>query len=414
MSGPTALADPVGDAATGQSRSGPALAAAADGPASAAGTDAADTVGGLKAELAAVRSRLDDLYDDADRAILRYLDEARRMDEAERAVRSARRAAERAAQRHEDSRADAVRHASAAYKGADLHPAAAWSEPGGPQEVLDRAAYLKVLSERRGHVLDRANAGGVAADTLRSMADSAVEKQQEATEAAAEAKREAFDAVRAQEEAVSGVLARQSELEARLSRAAGGASGAEQRRTGALARAEQAARNGSGDPASSGSGEGAAAAPATRPQSAGSPDGGSDRLCTGGDLGQYANGRIPRSALCPLPQPGEMLRADAAAAFIELDRAFAKRFGRAMCVTDSYRPLDEQVRLFREMAAGMAARPGTSTHGLGIAVDLCGGVNEHGSAEHGWMLANAPRYGWHNPPWARNGFEPWHWEFSAP
>ncbi len=138
-----------------------------------------------------------------------------------------------------------------------------------------------------------------------------------------------------------------------------------------------------------------------------------DHGCTGRNAFSYANGRIPASVLCPLPQPGERLRADAAEAFIELDGAYREEFGRPMCVADSYRPYHVQVRLFREMLPGMAARPGTSQHGLGLAVDLCGGVNRLGTVEHEWMLANAPDHGWHNPHWARGGFEPWHWEFSA-
>ncbi|GAA1991309.1 hypothetical protein GCM10009799_16480 [Nocardiopsis rhodophaea] len=391
--GAPAYADPPDGAGDAASAGGHPDTEADIGARAEVGAD--DTVGALKARLAAVRAQLDDLYADADQAILDYLDEEERLDDAEQALDSARRAADRARERHADSRNAAVRHAVSAYKGADLHPSVAFSTPGGPQEVLDRSGYIKLLGDRRGQVLKRAKAAGVAADTLRSMAASAAEEQQEATKAAAAAKRQAFDAVQAEEDAFADILARQSRLQTRLSHAQGDGSGREQRRTRALARAQQAA------------------APGSRIGGRGQHARGADSLCTGVDLSKYANGRIPRSALCPLPQPGEMLRADAAAAFIELDGAFQDRFGRPMCVADSYRPLDEQVRLFREMAAGMAAHPGTSTHGLGRAVDLCGGVNEYGSVEHEWMLANAPAYGWENPAWARNGFEPWHWEFAG-
>ncbi len=446
--GAPAYADPPdGTGTTGSERGSPD--AGAD-PAAADELAADDSVGALKARFAAVRSQLDDLYADADRAILDYLQEEDRLQDAERALSSARRAADHARERQAESRRAAVRHAVSAYKGAELHPAGAFATPGGPQEFLDRSAYIAMLADRRGQVLDRAKAGDIAADTLRSLADSAAEKQQEATAAAADAKREAFDIVRAEEDAISAILARQSRVHARLSHAQGDTSGREQRRSRALVRAEQAAANTSGARElatrghSGGSTAADTAAGGTRAAEAagdggervrqlaedtragdgggsgtwdGAADGDSaadaDSLCTGGDLSAYANGRIPRSALCPLPQPGEMLRADAAAAFIELDGAFQDRFGRPMCVADSYRPLGEQVRLFREMAAGMAAHPGTSTHGLGGAVDLCGGVNEYGSVEHEWMLANAPDYGWENPQWARHGFEPWHWEFTG-
>ncbi|WP_241479640.1 M15 family metallopeptidase, partial [Nocardiopsis lucentensis] len=109
----------------------------------------------------------------------------------------------------------------------------------------------------------------------------------------------------------------------------------------------------------------------------------------------------------------ERLRPDAAVAFVGLDAAYRERFGSPLCVADSYRPYHEQVLLFQQMLPGMAAHPGTSQHGLGLAVDLCGGVHELGSPEHAWMLSHAPTHGWVNPHWARNGFEPWHWEFTG-
>jgi hypothetical protein len=60
--------------------------------------------------------------------------------------------------------------------------------------------------------------------------------------------------------------------------------------------------------------------------------------CAGGDLGRYANGMIPVSALCQLAaQPGKYLRADAAAAFDRMSRAYAGRFGVPLCVSDAYR-----------------------------------------------------------------------------
>jgi len=62
----------------------------------------------------------------------------------------------------------------------------------------------------------------------------------------------------------------------------------------------------------------------------------------------------------------------------------------------------------------LAAVPGTSNHGWGIAVDLSGGINRFGTAEHQWMRRNAPYFGWILPSWAQErGSRPeaWHWEF---
>ncbi len=64
----------------------------------------------------------------------------------------------------------------------------------------------------------------------------------------------------------------------------------------------------------------------------------------------------------------------------------------------------------------LAAVPGTSNHGRGLAVDLCGGAERFDGAAHRWLQANAGRFGWVHPAWARQGGrreEPWHWEYGA-
>ncbi|WP_328296128.1 D-alanyl-D-alanine carboxypeptidase family protein [Kineococcus sp. NBC_00420] len=132
-------------------------------------------------------------------------------------------------------------------------------------------------------------------------------------------------------------------------------------------------------------------------------------------LAGYANGLIPRSALCPLASaPNHVLRSDAANAFAALNTAYAEAFGTNIPVTDSYRTLAEQIDV-KQRKPGLAATPGTSRHGLGIAVDLGGGIQNAGSPQHLWMDRNAALYGWINPAWAQNRggqFEPWHWEFT--
>jgi hypothetical protein len=138
--------------------------------------------------------------------------------------------------------------------------------------------------------------------------------------------------------------------------------------------------------------------------------------CPGGDTSRYGNGQIPLFVLCPIvTAPGELLRADAAYAFNRLSRAYVTTFGAPICVTDSYRSYEDQVRVYAEKP-DLAARPGTSNHGWGTATDLCGGIEQFGSATHAWMLANAPLFGWFHPAWAEPGGskpEPWHWEFGG-
>jgi zinc D-Ala-D-Ala carboxypeptidase len=128
------------------------------------------------------------------------------------------------------------------------------------------------------------------------------------------------------------------------------------------------------------------------------------------------NGQLPTSALCTLWDPKHRLRADAAVALAKLNVAYKQHFGENICLTDSYRTIAEQRRL-KAIKPGLAATPGTSEHGWGLAVDLCGGVETGVSSRYEWLRANAGAYGWANPDWALPGgsgpHEAWHWEFVA-
>lgn len=132
------------------------------------------------------------------------------------------------------------------------------------------------------------------------------------------------------------------------------------------------------------------------------------------DLRRYANGRLPDRVLCALPGASdEKLRADAAVAFARLAGAYEEALGQPMCVTDGYRTLAEQ-RALRRMKPGLAAQPGTSEHGWGLALDLSCGVQSFRTTQHAWVARNASRFGWILPQWARRSGskpEPWHWEF---
>ncbi|MCQ9367765.1 D-alanyl-D-alanine carboxypeptidase family protein [Brevibacterium sp. 50QC2O2] len=146
------------------------------------------------------------------------------------------------------------------------------------------------------------------------------------------------------------------------------------------------------------------------------PAGGSDSRSGAGAWGGHSNGRIPEVALCPIATaPGHRQRCDAARAFDLLSGAFKQRFGHHISVTDSYRDYATQVSV-KARKGRMAATPGRSNHGWGLAVDLGSGISSFGSPQHEWMRQNAPRYGWIHPAWARTSGtlpEPWHWEFRA-
>lgn len=121
----------------------------------------------------------------------------------------------------------------------------------------------------------------------------------------------------------------------------------------------------------------------------------------------YQNGQIPVEAMAQIPGGG-YLRPDAAAAFQAMYNA-AKADGVIIDVGAhgaAYRDLETQVALYKEKGdydkGGLAADPGTSPHGWGIAVD----VGEGGERE--WLEKNAHRFGFKTIP-----REPWHWEYTG-
>lgn len=136
---------------------------------------------------------------------------------------------------------------------------------------------------------------------------------------------------------------------------------------------------------------------------------------SGAGWGGFANGMIPDTSLCPLAgQPNHRLRCDAAAAWNAMAAAYQKANHAPMCITDSYRSYAVQVQTYATKPT-LAAVPGTSNHGWALAVDLCGGINKFNTPQYDWMVANAPKFGWRHPDWARQGGgreEPWHWEFG--
>jgi hypothetical protein len=91
--------------------------------------------------------------------------------------------------------------------------------------------------------------------------------------------------------------------------------------------------------------------------------------------------------------------------------AAARADGVDITYGDAYRSLDHQhdvaERLGLFSQGGMAARPGTSNHGLGLAIDLdWSGEANRDTRE--WMLQNAAEYGWEQHSAAR---EAHHWTY---
>ena len=86
----------------------------------------------------------------------------------------------------------------------------------------------------------------------------------------------------------------------------------------------------------------------------------------------YTNGSVPLKVLCRVSfAPSNHLRCDAAEALTRLNAAYQAAFGRDLAISGSYRTLEEQIST-RAAKGSMAAVPGTSNHGWGLAIDLDG------------------------------------------
>lgn len=152
----------------------------------------------------------------------------------------------------------------------------------------------------------------------------------------------------------------------------------------------------------------------------------------------YPNGLIPLTAMRQLSTGGYLL-ANAAAAF-ETWRIQARAAGFDMRPTsnsDAFRPLAVQEAIFfarysrtdygrrtpgaiktyrgvtyyLKPGVAVAATPGSSNHGKGLAVDIrnSGGF---GGAYHNWMSRTGPALGFTNAE-GRSINEPWHWVHSG-
>ncbi len=119
----------------------------------------------------------------------------------------------------------------------------------------------------------------------------------------------------------------------------------------------------------------------------------------------YGNGQIPATALSTIEGTAHRLWAPAARSFEEM-RTAAAGDGVTIGITDSYRSYDAQVDVAARKGlysqGGLAAVPGTSNHGWGMALDL-----DLDATAQAWMREHADEYGFVEAV----PREPWHWEY---
>lgn len=139
------------------------------------------------------------------------------------------------------------------------------------------------------------------------------------------------------------------------------------------------------------------------------------------------NGKLPRDDVCVLPgyfsntqwEPAtpRFLNCVALASLIRLDAAFMARFGYHLQIDEGYRSLDKQQYFYDLWGYPAAAYPGTSTHGLGLAIDFYAEDDSQytwGTPVDQWLTANAMQYGWDRPPYYDSpggSSEYWHYNF---
>ncbi|MCG7286357.1 M15 family metallopeptidase [Cellulomonas sp. ACRRI] len=285
--------------------------------------------------------------------------------------------------------------------------------------VAVAGVQLHEARERAAAAEQRAEAIGLSAELAAVEDDFLAERRgaavAEASRQAAEAGRAAREQAAAQEAAR--VAAEQAAAEAAAA-AAEAARAAEEQAAADAARAS--AGTGSGAPAGAPSGPGIAGWVDGRPVDAQ----GNVLWVTSVPTadGDGSNGHMPASAMCQVPwgtdQLGfaQYLRCDAADALTALNEAFRAQFGAPVDMDLTYRSYEDQVAM-KAAFGGLAAAPGTSSHGLGTALDVqeWPGTYGFGTARYDWLVANGPTYGWYAPARVRQGqpyAEYWHFEYG--
>ena len=97
-----------------------------------------------------------------------------------------------------------------------------------------------------------------------------------------------------------------------------------------------------------------------------------------------------------------------------MNQAFRKTFGYDLQINSGGRTRAEQQHLYdlyRSGRGNLAARPGTSVHESGRAVDFGGAIQNANSREHRWLQQNAHVWGFKWTGKNFSQFEPWHWEW---
>ena len=136
----------------------------------------------------------------------------------------------------------------------------------------------------------------------------------------------------------------------------------------------------------------------------------------GGVMDKYKNGEVPRSEMKKVKGYAGWGKAGSGILHKSVANKFqsmldaAKKDGNPIGINDTYRTYADQVRM-KAAKGNLAATPGTSNHGYGLAADL-----NYFDKGYKWLWANAGKFGfkplkgWGLSPNTPNKAEAWHWE----
>ncbi|MBM6620006.1 SH3 domain-containing protein [Micrococcaceae bacterium RIT802] len=138
---------------------------------------------------------------------------------------------------------------------------------------------------------------------------------------------------------------------------------------------------------------------------------------TAAQVRRMANGKLASSNLVAVSwDPGQNLVAGPALGDLtKLNKAFKKKFRRNLEIDLTYRTRGTQDYLYRELGPMIAAKPGTSNHGWGLAIDFPETRDYgFGGKYYTWLKAHSKSYGWvHHKVYEKGSpyAEAWHFEY---
>lgn len=140
---------------------------------------------------------------------------------------------------------------------------------------------------------------------------------------------------------------------------------------------------------------------------------------------RQSNGKVSSSMLAAVPWDKEktLIAAPAVKDLTRLNTAFKKQFGKNLDIDLAYRTLDTQKYLYAELGSYIAAKPGTSNHGWGLAIDVPETYDYSFRGKYyKWLKANSHKYNWthrknleeYRSDGSKNPYaEAWHFEYTG-